>query len=238
MSASAASGTSIASAVAMRRSCSAIALAEMRLELEHLRARQDRVGNLVQLGRRHHEDDVGRRFLDRLQQRVERRRRELMHFVDDEDLVAVAHRSNRQPGDDHLADVVDAGVAGRVDLEHVDVAPLRDLDAGIALTAGIGRRPLHAVQRRGEDARRGGLAAAARSGEHEGLRDPAAASARCAACASPPAVRRRRRTAGVAICGQEPGRTFLQTETEDRETEKRSGSHRDPVHLRHTAGST
>jgi hypothetical protein len=45
-----------------------------RAELEHLRARQDGVGNLVDLGRGHHEDHVGRRLLDRLQQRVERGR--------------------------------------------------------------------------------------------------------------------------------------------------------------------
>ena len=64
--------------------------------------------------------------------------RELVDFVDDEDLVAVADRRDRQPGDHHLADVVDAGVAGRVDLEHVDVAPLRDLDARVALAARLG----------------------------------------------------------------------------------------------------
>ena len=63
-----------------------------RAELEDLRPRQDRVGNLVQLGRRHHEDDVRRRLFDRLQQRVEGRARELMHLVDDEHLVAVARR--------------------------------------------------------------------------------------------------------------------------------------------------
>ena len=64
--------------------------------------------------------------------------RELVDLVDDEHLVAVAHRRDRQAGDHHLADVVDAGVAGGVDLEHVDVAPLRDLDAGVALAARIG----------------------------------------------------------------------------------------------------
>ena len=97
-----------------------------------------------------------------------------MDLVDDEDLVAVAHRRNRQTGDHDLADVVDTGVAGGVDLEHVDIAPLRDLDAGVAFAARIRRRPLHAVQRLGEDAGGGGLAAAARTREHEGLSDPAA----------------------------------------------------------------
>ena len=111
---------------------------------------------------------------------------ELVHLVDDEHLVAVAHGRDRQPGDDHLADVVDAGVAGGVDLEDVDVAPLRDLDAGVALAARIGRRPLHAVQRPRQDARGRGLADAARAGEDERLRDPAAgqrvAQRACTAC--------------------------------------------------------
>ena len=110
----------------------------MRAELVDLRARQDRLGNLVELGRRHHEDDVRRRLLDRLQQRVERRRRQLVDFVDDEDLVAVAHRHDAEAGDDHLADVVDAGVGRGVDLEDVDVAPFGDLDARVAHAARIG----------------------------------------------------------------------------------------------------
>ncbi len=55
-----------------------------------------------------------------------------MDFVDDEDLVAVADRHDAEAGDDHLADVVDAGVRGGVDLEDVDVAAFGDLDARVA----------------------------------------------------------------------------------------------------------
>jgi hypothetical protein len=144
-------------------------------ELEDLRTRQDGVGNLVELGRGHEEHDVRWRLLDRLQQRVERGGGELVHLVDDEDLVAVPHRRDGQPGDDHFPDVVDAGVARRVDLEHVDVAALGDLGAGVALTTGIGGGPFHAVQRPRQDARRGRLAAPAGAGEHEGVRHAAAA---------------------------------------------------------------
>jgi predicted thioesterase len=134
-----------------------------------LRARQDGVGNLVELRRRHHEDDVLRRFLDGLEQRVERRRRQHVDFVDQEHLVAIAHRGNRQALDDHLAHVVDAGVGGRVDLQHVDVAALGDLDAGVADAARLGGRAVDAVERARQDAGAGGLAAAARAGEHERL---------------------------------------------------------------------
>ena len=54
--------------------------------------------------------DVRRRLLDRLEQRVERALRQPVDFVDDENLVAVAHRRDRERLDDDLADGVDAGV--------------------------------------------------------------------------------------------------------------------------------
>ena len=79
-----------------------------------------------------------------------------------------------EAGDDHLADVVDAGVRRGVDLEDVDVAPFGDLDAGVADAAGIGGRPVRAVQRARQDPRRRRLADAARPGEHERLRQPPA----------------------------------------------------------------
>ena len=61
-------------------------------------------------------------------------------------------------------------VAG-VDLDHVHVAAVGDLEAGVAVAAGVGGRPLLAVQRARQDPRRGGLADAARAGEDERLRD-------------------------------------------------------------------
>src|SRR6185436_15105585 len=143
-------------------------------ELEHLRPRQDRVGNLVQLSRRHHEDDVRGRFFDRLEQRVERLRRKLVDFVDDEYLVAIADRRDGKPRDDDFADVVDPRVAGGVDLEDVDVAPLCDLHAGLTHAARLRGRSLYAIERLGEDAGGGRLARAARPGKDEGMRNPAA----------------------------------------------------------------
>ena len=109
-----------------------------RLQLEDLRARLDRRRNLLDLRRRHHEDDVGRRLLDRLQQRVEGAPGEPVDFVDQEHLVAVAGRRGAQPGDDDVADLVDAGVGRRVDLEDVHVAALGDL---------AGRRRTHHTDR-------------------------------------------------------------------------------------------
>ena len=174
MSSSESSPTSISIGVDDAAKLVANRLAADRPELVHLRARQDRFRNLVELGRRHHEHDVRRRLFDRLQQGVERRRRQLVHFVDDEHLEPIAHRHDAEAGDDHLAHVVDAGVRGGVDLEDVHVAPFGDLDARVTDAAGIGRRPVHAVQRARQNARRRRLADAPRSGKHERLRQPLA----------------------------------------------------------------
>ena len=146
-------------------------LAGNRLEFKDLRSRQHGLGNLRELGGGHHEDDVRRRLFDRFQQRIERMRRQLMDLVDDEHLVAVSDRHNRQAGDDHLTHVVDLRVRGRVDLEHVDVAPLGNFAARVARAARLGRRPLHAAQRAGQNARGRRLAHAARPRKHERLRD-------------------------------------------------------------------
>ena len=95
-----------------------------------------------------------------------------MHLVDDEDLVAVAHRGHAEALDDDLADLFDFGVGRRVNLEDGHVAPLGDLDAGVADAARVAGRALLAVQRARQDARGGGLADASRAREHERLRDP------------------------------------------------------------------
>src|SRR5438445_1662987 len=97
-----------------------------------------------------------------------------MDFVDDEDLVAIPNWHDGEAGDDHLAHVVDARVRGCVDLEDVDVAPFGNLDARVALSARIRRWSVHAVQRPRQNARRRRLSDAARSGEDERLREPAA----------------------------------------------------------------
>ena len=96
---------------------------------------------------------------------------QLVKLVDQEDLVAITYRPHRQASDDHLPDVFDLRVRRRVELEDVNLTALGDLDAGVALAAGVRRRSLSAVQRLGEDARRGGLADAARPREDERLGD-------------------------------------------------------------------
>src|SRR5262249_3350748 len=114
------------------------------------------------------------RLFNRLQQRIEGGAGELVYLVDDEHLVAVSHGRKREVVDDDLADGIDASVAGRVDLENVDIAPLRNLETGIADATGIGRRSLHAVQRTRQDPRGRRLARSALTRKHERVRDAAA----------------------------------------------------------------
>ena len=138
-------------------------------QLVDLRSRQDRLRNLLDLRRRHHEHDVRRRLLDRLEQRVERVAGELVDLVDDVDLVSVADRCHRQTGDDHLADVLHLRVGGGVDLQHIDIAPLGDLDARVACPARIRGRPGGAIQGPRQNPRGRRLPDAAGTREHERL---------------------------------------------------------------------
>ena len=171
-SVSAASSIWMCSAVGDRLELVGDLLDADRLELEDLRARLDGRRHLLELGRRHHEDDVRRRLFDRLEERVEGLRRQPVDFVDDENLVAVADRRDAEAGDDDVADLVDLGVGGGVDFEHVHVAALGDLDARVADAARIGGRSRDAVQPARQDAGGRRLAHAARPGEDERLRDP------------------------------------------------------------------
>ena len=79
-------------------------------ELKLLAAREDSFWNLVQLSSGQNEDNVCRRFFERLEQRVEGAGREHMDLVDHEDLVAVTCRSQGEVVDDDFTHVVDASV--------------------------------------------------------------------------------------------------------------------------------
>ena len=106
------------------------------------------------------------RLFQRLQQRVKGGVGDLVCFVEDPDLVAIAGgtvtRSVAQ-----FADLVDATVGGRVDLDDVDGIACANLGTGIANTARLGHRMVlrTAVQGHRQDARDGGLADAAVSAE-------------------------------------------------------------------------
>ena len=141
-----------------------------RAEMKMLRARANGVDEIFGLGRRHHKDDAIGRFLERLEQSVGGFAGEHVRFVEDDDFVARTGGSVA----DHFAEfanLVDAAVGGRVDFDDVERRASGDFLAGVALTARIGGGTVNAIQRFGEDARRGRLADAARTGKNVGVRD-------------------------------------------------------------------
>ncbi len=129
-------------------------------------ARADGADDLLGLGRREDELDVFRRLFDDLQQGIEPLRRDHVRLVEDEDLVAVAGRREDRPLTD-VPGIVDAVVAGRVDLDHVErsAAVAGEFHAARADAAGRVGGALRAVQATGEDARGCRLAAAAWAAE-------------------------------------------------------------------------
>ena len=138
-------------------------------EVEALAARADGGRDLVRLGGREHEDDVWRRLLEGLEQRVEGRVGQHVDLVDEVDLVG------RRVGGvaDALAqgaDLVDAAVGGGVELDQVERAALVEREAGVAGVVGLAPRGRLAVDGLGEDAAGAGLARAARAGEEVGVR--------------------------------------------------------------------
>ena len=108
-----------------------------------------------------------RRFLERLEQRIESAPREHVHFVQEVHLEARAqgHVGGLLP---QLADVIDAGVRRGVDLDEVHLGTRVGGDATLALAAGFDRRALLTVQRLGEQPGGGRLACPARAAEEVG----------------------------------------------------------------------
>ena len=96
------------------------------VEIEALAAREDGLQNLLRIGGAQHKDHVRRRLLERLEQRVERRRREHMDLVDDIDLVLATHRGKVNGVDDLLAHIVHARTACGIELVDIGVVALGD----------------------------------------------------------------------------------------------------------------
>ena len=135
-------------------------------EIELQAARQHRDRQLLRIGGGEQELYVIRRFFQGLQQRIEGRLRQHVHFVDQIHLGAAARRHVLRVLD-HLAHIVHAGVAGGVDLEQIDETAGIDIHARCAFAAGLGALPAFAVQAFREDPRDGGLADPARATEQQ-----------------------------------------------------------------------
>ncbi len=151
-------------------------------QIEALTARAHRHRHFLDFGRREDEFHMLGRLFERLEQAVEGRLGQHVHFVDDVDLRARHHRTIAGVVDD-LTNVVDAGVGSRVHLQHVDMARVDDglamnperahvdrrlVDGGMAVS---GRQLV--IESAGENARGCRLADAAHAGQQIGLMDAA-----------------------------------------------------------------
>ena len=139
-------------------------------ELEVLGAAPDGGQHLLRVGGGQHEDDVGRRLLQRLQQGVRRRRRQHVDLVDDVDLLAPGC-SEGGPGH-QVAHGLHPVVGGGVELVDVERGALGDLDAGGADPARLAVVQVGAVEGLGQDPGRGRLAGAPRPTEQVGVGHP------------------------------------------------------------------
>ena len=148
-------------------------------------ARPDGADNLLGLCRGKDELDVLRRFFDQFEESVEALRGHHVGLVENENLEAVPRRSKGRAFT-QVAGIIHTVVAGRVNLDDVEAArPVASqLDARGTLSARRIGGTLGAVQAAGQDARRRGLATAARTakeirvvdaigaqGRHEGVGD-------------------------------------------------------------------
>ena len=140
-------------------------------QVEALAAREDRGEDPLGIGGGEEELHVRRRFLEGLQQRVESRDREHVDFVDDVDFELRRGRRefHRVP---QFADLLDAIVAGAVDLQDIQRTPLGDLSHPGIVVREIRARAPGTVEALGEDAGERGLPGAARPAEKVGVRDP------------------------------------------------------------------
>ena len=164
------------------------------LKIEPLAARLDRSEHLVWLSRGEDELDMLGRFFEDLQQRVERAGTEHVNFVDDVDLEACPCRTIDGIFA-KLADVIDAGVGGTVDLDDVDIVALIDGYATVTFEAGIDGRAVgfEAVEAFGENAGHGGLADAACAAQQIKREQRGPSGSRFSASAQRHPDRRRRR---------------------------------------------
>ena len=138
-------------------------------EVVNLATREDCRQHLVLFRSGEDENHVCWRFLERLEEGVERCRREHVHLVDDENLVAAYLRRNSCLLHER-SDILHRVVRCSVELEDIQRPALIEGLTALTLVAGltVGRRVL-TVYRLSEDSGTGGLTHAARTTEEIGM---------------------------------------------------------------------
>jgi hypothetical protein len=135
-----------------------------------LKAGQDRRREAGRLGRGEHEHDEVGRFLERLEQRVPGIPGDLVRLVEDVDLAPQVTGRISEPVA-QVADLVDAAVRGRIDLEDVERRAFADSDARLADITRVPILEVRAVDGLGEDPRQRRLAGPPRPLEQDGVGD-------------------------------------------------------------------
>ena len=141
-------------------------------QVEPLAAAGDGRGNFLRLGGREDEFHMRRWLLERFEQRIECARAEHVHLVDEVDF-EFSTRGRVGSAVTQVADVFHAVVAGPVDLDDIEAAPLGDFQTRRALAARLRGGTGFAVQCLRQNAGGGGLADSARTHKKIGLRKPA-----------------------------------------------------------------
>ena len=142
------------------------------VQLEVLGAAADGGQHLLRVGGGQHEHHVLGGLLERLQQRVRRRRRQHVDLVEDVHLRAPG-RAHGRLGDE-VADGLDPVVGGGVELVHVERRAVLDGQARLADAARLAVGRVRAVEDLGQDAGGRGLARAPGAAEQVGVAHPIA----------------------------------------------------------------
>ncbi len=133
-------------------------------KIKTLAARENGGGNFVDFGGRKNKHHMRRRLFQRFEQRVERRLREHVDFVDDINFALAARRRVARILA-QIADFIDAAIRGAVDFQHVKAAAFGNF---LAHRAGVARRYRRAgftIHGFGEQPRHRSFADAARPGK-------------------------------------------------------------------------
>src|ERR1700722_3822543 len=140
---------------------------------EVLAARPDGLRDVFRLCGRQHEHDVIRRLFERLEQSIESGISDLVSFVENIDLEAIARgtipRSLAQ-----FPDLINATVGSGVDLDYVDGVASADLGTGFANATGFRNGLIRrtAIQRRRQNASYGSFSNTAVAAEYVAMRGP------------------------------------------------------------------
>ncbi len=139
-------------------------------KVKTLAAGEDGGRQFLRFRRGQDKDHVLRRLFQRLEQRVEGRVGQHMHFIDDVHFVPDELRRIIRPGE-HLADLLDPAVAGGVHLKYVQRRFAGERLAVRAFKTGAAVRGSQAVDGHRHDARGACLSGSTAAAEKVGVRD-------------------------------------------------------------------